>query len=79
MDWKHDQGYKEPKECGFCESFLGDPRHEDGACMRGGPEDDSTVTDFTGVTNYDVEVLAWAREHRCHKRGSCRHFIRRES
>ncbi len=68
-DWKHEQGYKEPEECGFCAQFfdyVGRP--DKGVCLRG----------FDGNPHHrDGAQIAWFREHKCHARGTCRYFRRK--
>lgn len=82
-DWKHDCGYKEPEECGFCEHFQEYTRRERarleefiGECWRNAPLSYDPMT-YTGSEDYD-KARKWGKEHTCHARGSCRHFKKKK-
>lgn len=69
-DWKHEQGYKEPEECWFCEHYAYD--HEEsgevGVCFRG------ERPPFDMETH---ELRAIKEDRKCRARGTCRYFVRR--
>lgn len=63
MDWKHDVGYREPVECGFCEHVEVFPGWELGVCWRNGPVEPTEEEEKERQRKYSVSL-----------RGACRYF-----
>ena len=70
-DWRHECGYKEPEECGFCEHFL-KVRNEQAMRIIGREGTCGRIPDKA-----QGDRTQYLREHACSSRGTCRHFRRR--